>query len=206
MPKVFFRNHDAAQIASALEIMLRTELGASQPIPYEVEAGPPRNLGTALGEIGRVVTGGQSNAIRLFTLYFTIAHPRPGELRVMVGKQGIGAYAGGLLYTCPLNAQVVSATTFTEGKPPTLTGDPTAGARLNANPDITRRLDKFLRKRMAISAGSISIQRFCQIAPLDQGVVLAAYTLAKHTSFGFSSSLDAKEFFDLATIIEAALA
>ncbi len=205
MPKVMFRSHEVDKVAPALEEMLRAELGAPSPIPYEVEQGPPRDLGTFLGEVARAAIGGTSDAIRLFTIYFNIAHPRPAQLRVMVGKQGIASYAGSLLYSCTLNAQVAGEVAFTEGKPSTFTGDKEASARLNANPDLLKRLDKLLRKRLMLGGAVISTNPICRIAPSDTDALLIVNTLSRPTQMGFSATLDAKEFFDLAGIIEGLL-
>ena len=52
---------------------------------------------------------------------------------------------------------------------------------------------------------SVKIERYCVVKPYESGSMLIVHTLARPLKMGFSATVDAKAFFDLASLVEAAL-
>lgn len=207
MSTLAFRTHDRNKIATQVEEKLRSEIGASTPIPYTIEDGDPHSTsrGALMGELYRTAFGGRSSPNLLFTISFNIEQPRPANLRVQVNKQGIGSYAGSLLYSTTLPRPLTEQIQLEDSKAPRFTGDTEESAKLNANSDLIKRVLKFTRTRSQAGAVTFTIPRYCVLAPDGTQSILVINTLQRPTSFGFSASLDAKEFLDIATLIEATL-
>jgi hypothetical protein len=85
------------------------------------------------------------------------------------------------------------------------TGDAGVAAKLNANGDLLKRLGKFSRTQSEIGGLSVNINRLVKVTPQDGAGMVVMGTLPRMTSMGMDASLDAKEFFDLVSLIEAAL-
>lgn len=203
MAKLAFRNHDQGKITAAVEEMLRQETGAAAPISYSIEDSRNIDAGTVMGEVLHAMLGGKRAAIQLFTVHFTLTQPRPADLWVQIDKQGIGAYAGPLLYVIGLSKRIESEVGLEPDKGATFGGDPSDTAKLNA--DLAKRVHKLLRGRMQVGGFTISTRPFFKIMPKGQTSTLLVNTLPRFTSLGFSSTLDAKEVFEIASVVEAAL-
>ncbi len=201
MAKLIFRNHDQGKITVAVEEMLRQETGAGAPLVYKVGSSQDIGAGTVMGEVLHAALGGERAAIQLFTIHFTLMQPRPADVWVQIDKQGVGAYAGPLLYAIGLSKRIESEVGLEPDKG--ATGDPDVTAKLNT--DIAKRVHKLLRGRMQVGAFTISTRPFFKILPQGQTSTLLINTLPRLTSLGFSSTLDAKEVFEIASVVEAAL-
>ena len=99
MNNLAYSGQDGQKIGSQVEELLRKELGAGGPIAYEVE-----DAGTAeasarslLKDIGTHLFSG--NTTRLLTVHLHIAQPRTADLDVHMNRQGVGCYAGSLVFS-----------------------------------------------------------------------------------------------------------
>ncbi len=205
MAKLIFRTHDQATIVPAVEAMLRQELGPNASVTTEVLAGDKITGRMAANEILRAALGGRGNPINLFSLHFTVERPRSVELYASINKQGVGSYAGDLLYAVRLTKPVGQEVGFDRKAGGRFAGDTASSARLNTNADLLKRIDKFLRNRMQAGAVSISLESFLKIVPDSSGSMIVALTLPRSINLGFGSTLDAGELVDIASVIEATL-
>jgi hypothetical protein len=208
MSNLAFGNQNPEKIAPVVEEQLRKELGTTTPVPYEIEPGEglQTTLGTALGEVLGTLVGGKEHL--LFTIHFHLPGTRLAELRVHLNRQGIGAHAGALLYTSqlarPMSGEVTleAPKTFGSSK---FVGAPTVCARLNTHGDLLKRLGKLARTESQSGGITLKMPRICKIVPHDAGALFILNTLARPTGMGFGANMDAKEFLELAALLEAAL-
>jgi len=197
-----YSSQDPQKVGAKVEEKLREDLGVSGPIPYTIEKGDAEgaSLGSVLKDAGRFLIGGKVEL--LFTLVFDIASPRQVQMRAHVNRQGVGSHVGLMLFSTKfaksLNSQV---TLGDKGK---FTGDAMA-EKLNSNKDLLKRIEKFIRPKANIGGLEITIPRICEIAPTDGGAILAIGTLGRPHAMGFKIAIDAKDFFDIAAMIEAML-
>lgn len=196
-------------IGPKIEEKIREETGANAPLAYEVEDGGAgkATVGSFLGDIAGALIGGEAN--QLYHLHFNLQQPRPAQLQVSVNRQGVGSHVGLLLYSAPLSKPVggevnlEAPKTFGNSK---FTGDPNASEKLNAQSDLIKRANKFARTESSVGGLKLTIKRCCKIVPQDGGgSLLVISTLPRPTKMGFSATVDAKEFFDIAQMVEAAL-
>jgi hypothetical protein len=195
-------------IAPLIEDRLRREIGASSPVPYVVERGdgPGAAVGGALARVVHAVFGGRAE--QLFVIAFDVAGLKPFQLHAGVDKQGLGARVGVLLYSAalakPIAGEAELEVPLTVGRAK-FAGDAAAAGRLNARVDLLKRVAKFSRTNSDAGGVSRIIPRLFRIVPQDGGALLLALTLGRPGCLGFSESLDAREFADLAAAIEAVL-
>jgi hypothetical protein len=195
-------------VGPQVEELLRKELGATAPIPYQVEdEGASRtSLGTILKEGVGTLFGRE--ATPLFTLIFNIAQPRAATLRVSLSRQGIGCHAGSLLYSAKLAKPVKGEVSMEQPKTfgaSKFTGNPETGGKLNANGELVKRLNKFARTKANVGGLDIEMPRFVRVAPADSGAMLVVNTLPRQTSMGLGAAMDAPEFLAIAGMVESAL-
>lgn len=208
MNNLAYNSQDPAVVGARVEEKVREELGGGAPLAYRVAPGEyaPAPLGSALRSVGAYVAGGKEES--LFRLNFDLRHPRRVELLVNVNRQGIGSYVGRVLYTAPLSRPVPGDIVLENprllGKSK-FTGDAVVCAKLNASGEILRRANSLARTESETGGLKMTIQRCCAIVPRKTGSMLVLGTLPRTINMGFGASLDAKEFFDLATMIEATL-
>ena len=208
MNNLAYTSQKVETIGPKVEEKVREEMGASAPLQYQVEEGEARaaTVGSFLGDIAGALVGGESNT--LFKMHFDLPQPRPVHLQVSVNRQGVGSHVGLLLYTArlakPINGEVELEEPKTFGKSK-FTGDETLSARLNANDDLIKRLNKFARTESQSGGLNLKIKRYCKVMPQDGGAMLVVSTLPRPTKLGFSATVDAKEFCDIASMVEAAL-
>jgi hypothetical protein len=191
------------KIGPNVEEMLRKELGVAQPLPYQVEdaEATKTTINTVLKEGAGLIFGRQE--VLLFTLNFQIREPRAAQLQVHLNRQGIGCHGGTLIYSCPLSKSAGGEVSLDDrGR---WAGDTGTVAKLGAVRDLAKRLGNFARTQSNVGGVDIRIQRLVRILPQSSGSLLLIATLPKMVSMGFSASLEAKEFFALAGLIEQAL-
>jgi len=208
MNNLAYGNQQADKVGAQVEEKLRKEIGATAPVPYQVEAGNAAATSTAtvLGDVTKGLFGGRPD--RLFTLVFDLSSPRPAQLRASVDRQGVGCHVSQLLYSAQLSKKVAGEVSL---DPPKMFGGskfsgdaPTAG-KLNAKGDLLKRLGKLVRDEAEIGGLTIHGERLLRVAPSDGGSLVLLSTLPRPTSMGMDASLDAKEFFDVLGMLEAAL-
>jgi hypothetical protein len=208
MNNLAFNSQDASVVGPKVEEKVREDIGASAPVPYEVIAGDAGTVsaGSFLKDLGKYAVGGKENS--LFQLHFDMAQPRPVQLIANVTRYGLGSYVGLLVFSTVL-AKPVSGEAELEGPKmfgkAKFCGDPAVCAKLNANGALVKLAGEVARTEGTVASGTIKIDRFCKIVPHEGGAVLIVHTLPKMLKMGFSATTDAKQFFELASMIEAAL-
>ncbi len=208
MNTLAYSSQQPEKVAPKVEDLLRRELGATTPVPYEVETADANKttVGTVLKEaIGKFFG---SSEVPLFTLTFNVNAPRTAKVEVRMNRQGIGCHAGTLLYSARLNKKVAGEVTLDDPKTfsnSPFSGDPAACERLNANKALLKKANAFAVTKGQAGGMEITIPRFCRIAPDGDGAILVAATLGQPHMLGFKISMRSKDFFELAEMIEAAL-
>jgi hypothetical protein len=125
-------------------------------------------------------------------------------LTVQVDRQGIGCHAGTIVFSAKLaktaagEVALEAPKTFGSSK---FSGDAATAAKLNSSKDLLKRADKFSRTKSDVGGG-IKMDRFFKLGPFETGSILVAGTLPRATGMGMSATTEAKEFIDLAKIIE----
>lgn len=203
-----YTSHKIEVIGPKVEEKIREELGSPAPLPYQVEDGNAGEMsaGKFFGDIASGLFGGKSDT--LFNLHFDLTQPRPTHLQVTVNRQGVGSHVGLLLYSTWLAKPVASEVwledpkTFGKSK---FKGDPGASDRLNSNNDLIKRANNFARTESQSGGLNLKIKRLCKVMPQPNGTMLLIATLPRPTKMGFSVSIDAADFFDIASMIEASL-
>jgi len=196
------------KVGPQVEEKLRKELAAAAALPYKVEMGEAGSTtaGTVLADVARGLLGGHANT--LFTLVFDLAAPRPAQLRAVVERQGVGCHVGPLLYSTPVSKAVRGEVTLEGPKmlgASKFTGEAEVSAKLNAKGDLLKRLGKLARTESEIGGLTLKLERLVKLAPQEKGALLVVGTLPRSTSMGMDAALDAKEFMELAALIEGAL-
>lgn len=208
MGRLAFMSQKAETIAPKIEQLVRQEIGANAPLAYAVENGEAGTVtaGSLLGDLGAAFVGGTVN--QLFRLNIQLPEPRPASLQASVERQGFGSYVGLLLYSTRLAKPLAGEVMLDEPDPRTLqskfVGEPAACARLNQK-ELLRRVNWLARTVSPMGAMKISIKRTCRIVPHGGGSLLVVGTLPRPTWMGLAATADAKQFFEVAALIEAAL-
>ncbi len=208
MNNLAYSTQQPDKVGPQVEEKLRKEIGATAPRVYHIESGDGGGapVKSVLGDMGRALVGGKSE--RLFTLVFDLTSPRPAQLRANVNRQGVGCHVGLLLYSTQLTKSIMGEVTLEAPKMfggSKFGGEPEAAAKLNAKGDLLKRLGKFTRTESEIGGLTLKIERLAKIMPQNNGALLVIATLPRTTGMGFDATLDAKDFFDIAGMIEAAL-
>jgi len=203
-----YTSQDAATVGPKVEEKVREEVGASAPLSYEVEAGDAStaSVGSFLGDVAGALLGGKDKT--LFNIHFELPQPRPAHLQVSVNRQGVGSHVGLLLYTAKLSKPVYGEVALEEPKffgKSKFAGDAAASGRLNANGELIKRANNFARVESQSGGLTLKIKRLCKLVPEDGGSRLIVATLPRPVKMGFGAAIDAKDFFDIADMIEAAL-
>jgi hypothetical protein len=208
MNNLAYNSQDAAIVGPKVEEKVREEVGASAPIPFQVEMGEAgkATVGSVLKEIGGALVGGKDET--LFQLQFDLPQPRPAQLQVNVNRQGIGSHVGLLLYSAKLSKPVSGEVALEDPKffgKSKFTGDAAVCGKLNANGELIKRANNFARVESQSGGLTLKINRCCRIVPHEGGSMLVVGTLPRPIKMGFNATIDAKDFFDIADMIEAAL-
>ena len=71
---------------------------------------------------------------------------------------------------------------------------------------IGAKVEEKVREEESQSGGlTLKIKRCCKVIPHEGGAMLVVGSLPRPTKMGFSAAVDAKEFFEIADMVEAAL-
>ncbi len=208
MNNLAYTSQDAAYVGGKVEEKVREELGASAPLAYQVETG---EAGTAtvssfLSDIGNALVGGADET--LFRLNFDLTQRRPAHLQVSINRQGVGSHAGLLMYSAALSKAIAGEVALEDPKffgKSKFVGDATAAAKLNANGDLIKRANDLARVESQSGGLTLKIKRCCKVVPHEGGSMLVITTLPRPIKMGFGAAIDAKDFFDIADMVEAAL-
>jgi len=208
MNNLAYTSQDAETIGPKVEEKVREEIGTSSPLPYQVEMG---EAGTAtftsfLSDIGSALVGGADKT--LLRLHFDLPEPRPTHLQINVNRQGVGSHVGLLVYSTLLSKSVSSEISLEEPKffgKSKFTGDAEECEKLNANGDLVKRANDFARTESQSGGLSLKMKRSCKIVPHENGSMLVIGTLPRPVKMGFGAAIDAKDFFEIASMIEKSL-
>ena len=208
MNNLAYTSQDAAYVGEKVEEKVREEIGAPAPVAYQVQTGEAgaATIGSFLSDIGNALIGGKDET--LFRLNFDLAHRRPAHLQVSVNRQGVGSHAGLLMYSTKLAKPVTGDMALEDPKffgKSKFAGDATAAAKLNANGDLIKRCNELARVESQSGGLTLKIKRCCKIIPHEGGSMLIIGTLPRPVKMGFGAAIDAKDFFDIADMVEAAL-
>jgi hypothetical protein len=204
MNNLAYTSQQPDKVVPKIEEILRKDLGVDAPVPLAVEDVnvSKANVGSMVHDAGLVLFGGKEAL--LFTVAFDIAAPRPVKLTAQVNRVGIGCHVGTLVFSTkiakPVKGEVAleAPKTFGASK---FQGDVEAAGKLNASKDLLKRVDKFSRTKSDVGGG-IRMDRYFKLAPAESGSVLVVGTLPRATSMGMGATTDAKEFIDIAKMIE----
>ena len=209
MNNLAYTSQDAEYVGSKVEEKVREETGATAAVQYQVEQGEAAtvSIGSFIGDIARGLVGGKDEA--LFRLHFDLPHARPTQLRVNVNRQGVGSHVGLLLYTAQLSKAVAGEVALEDPKffgKSKFAGDGAASSKLNSNGELIKRANNLARVESQSGGLNIKIKRCCKVVPREGGgSVLVLATLPRPVKMGFGATIDAKDFFDIADMVEAAL-
>jgi len=208
MNNLAYTSQDPAYVGEKVEERVREEVGASAPVPYQVQAGEAgtATIGSFVSDIGSALLGG--NDATLFRLNFDLAQRRPANLQVSINRQGVGSHAGLLMYSTKLSKPVSAEVALEDPKffgKSKFAGEANASARLNANGELIKRCNNLARVESQSGGLTLKIKRCCKVIPYEAGSMLIVATLPRPIKMGFAAAIDAKEFFDIADMIEAAL-
>lgn len=225
MNNLAYNSRDPQTVGPKVEQLIRKEVGAPGPLAYTVADGSPEpyTVGSALKT---ALVGGQLQSV--FDLNFELPPPRPARLQVSMYQLGTGCLAGATLYSARLsksvggevaleppagvlrdaalkthpNPYLVNWFTRSNSK---FVGDPETSAKLNANGGLLKLANKVARTESLSGGRTLKRDRLLKIVPDGQGCALIVGSLPRTTSVGFSATVDSKDFFELATLIEQAL-
>jgi hypothetical protein len=208
MNNLAYGNQKSENVAPKVEEILRKDLGVNEALPFTIdEQGAPNDgaLGAILKDSRAFLFGGKETV--LFTINFNIQQPKPVKIHFSVNRQGIGCHVGSIVFNTFINKAVKGPVTM-EG-PKTFgtskfIGDPETSGKLNNNKELLKLADKFARTKSDI-AGGIKMERYFKVEPFNDGALLMIITLARSTSMGMSATTDAKDFFSIASLVEASL-
>lgn len=203
MNNLAYSTQDPQKVAPKVEELLRKELAAAGPIAYEVEDAGAGDTGarSMLKDAGTYLFGGDTT--RLLTVHFHITQPRSADLDVHMNRQGVGSYAGSLVFSTVTSKRIADEVSFgDDGK---FAGDAAAAGKLNASKDLLKKCNAFAVKEGGLTGFEVKFPRLFKIAPSDKGAQIVGATTARSKSMGFSASFGSKEFFELVSLIEATL-
>lgn len=207
-----YMSQKAEMVAPKIERRLRKEIGSGAPLNYTVEDGEAHtaSVGSLLGDVGAALARKERGTPFLFRLNFRLPPPRPADLRVSVARQGFGCYVASLLYSTQLRKSIAGEVSFEESSDdwrskPRFVGDAATSERLNADRNLIKQINLLTFPWTQLGSMKISIRRFCKITPAPGGALLTAAALPRAYWLGFRLSGNAKEFLEVASMIEAVL-
>ena len=208
MNNLAYTSQDPAYVGEKVEEKVREEIGANAPVSYAVQTGEASTatIGSFMSDIGSALLGGKDET--LFRLNFDLAQRRPAHLQVSVNRQGVGSHAGLLMYSTKLAKPVAGEVALEDPKffgKSKFAGDATAAGKLNANGDLIKRCNELARVESQSGGLTLKIKRCCKVVPHEGGSMLIIGTLPRPVKMGFGAAIDAKDFFDIADMVEAAL-
>ena len=208
MNNLAYTSQDAAYIGGKVEEKVREEIESPTPVPFAVESGEAgtATIGSFLSDMGNALIGGKDET--LFRLNFDLAQRRSANLQVSINRQGVGSHAGLLMYSTKIAKPVAGEVALEDPKffgKSKFAGDPAAAGKLNGNGDLIKRCNELARVESQSGGLTLKIKRCCKVIPHEGGSLLVIGTLPRPTKMGFSAAIDAKEFFDIAEMVEAAL-
>jgi hypothetical protein len=204
MNNLAYSTQQPEKVAGYVEEKLRKETGATAPIPFTVEqmdAGKT-SAKTVLKDMGSMLFGGNTNI--LFKIVFDITMPRVAQMQAFATRHGIGCIVNSVVFSTVIHKPIAGEVSLDANKN-IFNGDQATAAKLTAKGDLFKRIIKLARTRGDIGGITFTQPRYVELMPLESGCLFALGTIPRQTGMGFDASLDAKEFFDIVAMVEAAL-
>jgi hypothetical protein len=194
-----FNTKNPEKIGSLIEQQVRKELGATTPLPYEIEGPGAAGEGSAYW---RSITGG--DALILCYLHFDLPAPRPTQLRIAMNRTMVGCYVGRVQYVTMIERAVGSKVYLDAPRPwfwqkSKFLGDEVACEKLNAHDEFVKQANKFARGKLNLGSTTVRIDRLFGLLPGESGTEFVAAVLVGDYKIGV------KEFFKLASMFEEIL-
>lgn len=206
MISLSFLGQNPEKIAPKVEQLVRTELKAPTPIPYQVLPGESTGAtpGSLFSEWAHAQVGMRYKTNALFHVQFALSWPRPYELRISVLRQGLGALVGTCAFAIPMSKPVRGAVNLVQAGmlgAPGFAGEPATAARLNNNRDLLFKTRRITLSTARIGRVRLSIQRYLQVQPSRTGSLLIVHKLAQ-PGILFGGHVGIKEVLDFAPMLE----
>lgn len=202
---LIYRTREPEKIAEQLEERVRADLGSSTKVPYEIHDTRDLAQGGVLGDMGRMMVGGRLEPIA--TIVFALPWHGTATLAVIASRVGLTAQCVSLLYQVDFDRQLDAPITI-DKKTFASSGTEASrmAAKLNAIPELAKRVDKVLRERTVFSALVHEQQPHFSIEPEGPVARMWLRTLARPTGLLMSGgTTDAGEVMSIAQAIEPAL-
>ncbi len=188
MASLSYLGQNPEKIAPRIEELVRKELGAPTPIPYQILPGTSggATAGSLLSEWAHAQMRMTQQADALFYVHFSLAWPRPFELQISVIRQGLGALVGKCSFAVPMAKPVRGPLSLGQLKLMSargFSGDPATSARLNANRDLLAKAYGLTVSTSTIGRTKLTISHYLQIQPARSGSLLVVNRLAKALLF-----------------------
>ena len=212
MNNLAYSSQDPQKVGPRVEELMRAEMEAAQPLPYEIEAGDAgkTTIGGVVAEGLSLLFVGRKEA-RLFSVVFNFEQPRKARAEIHMNRQGVGCHGGSILYSARLSKPIKGSVWLDDPKmfgSSKFSADADAAdiaAKLNASKELIKAANGFARVKANSGGMEITAPRLLKVAQEDSSALLVAATLPRSYSLGFKMSMDAREFFHIAEMIEAAL-
>jgi hypothetical protein len=167
--------------AGNIEAALRSELGTSQILSYEIEQvhTPPKSFLAHLYGKGD----------ELFRVRLELPNRPKTSLWVSCMKNGMSTIVTGLLYSTELSKPINGAVTIPDPgsmRPHLFSGDTELSAKLNGNKELVKRANAFVETELQASQTTIQIEGHFSIQPQGKNSLLLARTLGKQGGADFA--------------------
>jgi hypothetical protein len=207
---VIYKTTDPRAVATQIELLVRTDVGALSPLEYSVSGVAQKQSAAKafLDQVGLQLIGGRMPG--LITLEFELPARRSAWLTVSAGHNRDASYCGSLAFLVAIDRQLTGEVEFEKRKAvvkaPRFKGGPEA-EKLNAVPGLTKRIDKILVAKNLVGMGTLEIKPSFRLVPAEKCTWLAIRTLPTfHTHLmSVSGSTNAGEVLKIADEIEVAL-
>jgi hypothetical protein len=198
-----------------VEKKLRKELRQGAPLPYEAEiqgTTRPTSIGRFLGDLvgdAAFELLGHRGLRPVYTLRFAIPES-PGEIRVSIVTDGKMVMLGGILYSMVLDKPVAGSVRLQEESEKLFfkckfKGEGSVIAKLNANKELIKRVNGFVRDKYRLGEKEIESKRFFSLEPFEHKSLLTISTMPRSKWFGLASTFDASEFLEIARAVAATI-
>ncbi len=190
-----------------IEEVVRHDVGAATPLPYAIVDDPE------LAALAEKTRGDWRHRLGLGwspvgTIRFDLPWPSGASLGVRLVQFGLATYVGSLRYAIELDRAPDATVTFERDKRrggPTFIGG-TAATRLNATPDLAKRVAAILRDEFM--SGTLWVRgEGCGLTLQkdDIGSTLDLWTYGRNDFFGTHATSDAGKVLEIAGAIQDAI-
>jgi hypothetical protein len=202
-----FHTQDRMELGPLIEEVVRGDVGAATPLPYDFmdepdvaagAEGTPVDLRQLIG-LGWTTVG---------TIRVRLPWPRDATLSGHLVRFGLVTYVGSVRYSIELDRDLDAEVRFEreKGGGPTFVGG-AAASRLNAVPDLAKRVSGTLREEFF--TGSLWVKgEGCGMTVVrsERGSILGLWTYSRLTGvLGRNATTDAGDVLEIANTIQATI-